>query len=104
MAGWENLTQEEQNDLQRHYDAAHAMQSGVAQYMQVNPRDTEPKHLRVGINTALVDHASLVDLLISKGVFSRGEYLKVIADGMEREKQDYEERLSKHYGANIKLA
>lgn len=74
----------------RYVAAVHAMQSGVAAEMG---RSTEPKHLRVGVNAAMVDHSSLVQLLISKGLFTRDEYLAAIADGMEEEKGRYEQRL-----------
>jgi hypothetical protein len=85
--------------------AAHAMQSGVA--MEINDPDrqfvTEPKHLRVGVNAALVDHGSLVKLLVAKGVITDDEYLRAIAEGMEREKADYEKRLSDKLGRRITL-
>ena len=51
-------------------EAAHAMQSSVAHEMNLPHRQapTEPKHLRVGVNTAMVDHAALAYLLIQKGI------------------------------------
>jgi hypothetical protein len=94
------------NDRDRHRVAAHAMQSGVAAEMQIEDRQTstEPKHLRVGINAAMSDHAGLVRLLIAKGVITEGEYLKAIADEMESEKARYENSLSQHFGKKITLA
>lgn len=92
-------------DQERWEAAAHAMQSGVAMEMNHDSGPTSPKHLRVGVNTALVDHGSLVGLLVSKGVITHDEYVKAIADGMEEEKRRYEERLSKRFdGADITLA
>src|SRR5687767_13839287 len=41
----------------------HAMQTGVAFKMEKDNKDTTPKHLRVGINAAMVDHAALTNLL-----------------------------------------
>lgn len=68
---------------ERYSRAAHAMQSGVAMEMNYRPQPTEPKHLRVGVNTALVDHGALVTLLIAKGVFSEvARYEKHIGDLM----------------------
>ena len=85
--------------------AMHAMQSGVAMEMNLPERKaaTEPKHLRVGINVALTDQGSLIRLLIDKGVITDEEYRRAIAEGMEAEKADYEERLSNHFGKKITL-
>lgn len=91
------------NDQDRYHAAAHAMQSGVAQEMHFNPKPTEPKHLRVGINAAMVDHAGLARLLMDKGVITEAEYLAAIADAMEREKARYEKHLCDVYGLKITL-
>jgi hypothetical protein len=74
----------------RYRAAIHAMQSGVAATMG---DETTPKHLRVGVNSAMSDHGALVRLLISKGVFTYDEYMVAIADAMEDEKAAYERRL-----------
>lgn len=47
--------------------------------------ECEPKHLRVGINTAMVDSAALARILIAKGLFTWDEYAAELADEMERE-------------------
>lgn len=90
----------------RWHAAAHAMQSGVA--MEMEHADTihatEPKHLRVGVNAALSDHAALALLLIAKGVITDQEYREAIALGMEAEQRRYEERLSAKLGVKITLA
>lgn len=94
-----------EDDQARWAAAAHAMQSGVATEMGLPGRQTatEPKFLRVGINTALSDHGGLVKLLIDKGVITEAEYFKAIADQMEFEKASYEKRLSEHFGRPITL-
>lgn len=84
--------------------AAHAMQSGVAQKMQYDPKETEPKHLRVGINCAMADHGSTVRLLIAKGVFTEDEYTRALEEGMAREVKSYEGELSAHFGVPVTLA
>ena len=94
----------EKTPQERYRDAVHAMQSGVAMEMQSGSNDTTPKHLRVGVNSALVDSAALAELLIAKGVITEAEYLETIAAGMEREAAAYEQRLSEHYGSKITLA
>jgi len=82
------------DDWQRYLDAAHGMQSGVATMMARGDSQTDPKHLRVGINAAMCDHAALVRLLIAKGLFTQAEYTKELADEMERERDRYEREIS----------
>lgn len=92
---------------QRYTAAAHAMQSGVAMDMETDTHSqgaTTPKHMRVGVNSALVDSAALAELLISKGVITEAEYLEAMATGMEREAKRYEEILSRRFGKPITLA
>jgi len=84
-------------------EAAHGMQSGVAAKMQIDPSDTTPKHLRVGVNSALVNDAAVARLLIAKGVFTEAEYVAAVVEEMEREKQRYEQYLSDHYGRPVTL-
>lgn len=91
-------------DHTERYEAAmHAMQSGVAMEMNYRPQPTEPKHLRVGINSALCDHAALVRILIAKGILTEDEYIAEIADEAEREVARYEESLTDLVGAKITL-
>jgi len=90
-------------NLTRYYAAAHAMQSGVAMEMNYNSEPTEPKHLRVCINSALVDQAALVNLLVDKGIITRTELLKALAHAMTEEKTRYERHLSELTGTKITL-
>jgi hypothetical protein len=78
---------------ERYVVAAHAMQTGVALEQVHNPGPTLPKHLRVGINSALVNQAALARLLIDIGIITEEEYLKALAEEMERERDRYEEHL-----------
>jgi len=81
--------------LQDRYQAAcHAMQTGVAYDQEYNPKDKEPKHLRVGINVALCDMTALVHLLVSKGVITELEYWAAITEEMEREVGRYTEKVT----------
>lgn len=91
------------DDTDRYQAALQAMQAGVAMEMEQNAMPTQPKHLRVGINAAMADTAGLVRLLIEKGVFTEAEYLKAIADEMEREKARYEEGLAAMLGVKVML-
>jgi hypothetical protein len=80
-------------DTERYAAAAHAMQTGVAYDMGNGSRDTEPKHLRVGVNSALVSVGGLATLLIDKGIITQEEYEGAMADAMEREADEYRKRL-----------
>lgn len=97
--------EKEMTDKERYYAACHAMQTGVAHDLNLNPNSGTPKHLRVGVNTAIRDHSSLVELLISKGILTEEEYFKALADGMEKEVHLYEEMLKEKMGgkSDIKL-
>ncbi len=88
---------------ERYLALCHAMQTGVAYEMERHPQPTQPKHLRVGVNTAMVEHAALVDLLIRKGLLTRDEYFDMLLVAMEREVHLYEQRLAQEYGAKITL-
>lgn len=87
----------------RYLAAMHAMQSGVATKQELDPSETEPKHLRVGVNSAMMQQGALVRLLIAKGVFTEAEWWSAIADGAEHEVKLYEEWLSDKFGSNITL-
>jgi hypothetical protein len=89
---------------ERYHQACHAMQSGVAMEMERGSTDTMPKHLRVGLNSALCEHAALVRLLLEKNLITDEEYELALIAEMEREVARYEERLSTLMGgAPIKL-
>lgn len=88
---------------ERYEKALHAMQSGVAMEMNFNSKPTDPKHMRVGINSALVDSSSLARLLMDKGIITKDEYIEAMTVGMEAEAARYEKHLSDHYGTNVTL-
>ena len=86
------------DDEARYLAAAHGMQTGVAYEQEHDSSDGSPKQLRVGVNSAMCDHAALVRLLVDAGVITREQYIKAIADEMERERDRYEERINNRYG------
>lgn len=92
------------SDRQRYLDAAHAMQTGVAMTMNHDPGSTQPKHLRVGVNSAHVSLAALVKVLIDKGVLTLDEYEAANADQMQTEADGYRNALSERLGAKVDLA
>lgn len=79
--------------MMKYLEAAHAMQSGVAMMMNYDTADTEPKHLRVGINSAMVSDAALVRLLIKKGLITMEEFQESLTEEMNREVERYEAQL-----------
>lgn len=81
---------------ERYMRAMHAMQSGVAALMP--SKETEPKHLRVGVNSALIDSAAVASLLIAKGVFTEDEYLEALALTAERDVATYTQLVRERYG------
>lgn len=80
-------------DAVRYAEHMHAVQTGVALDLHNDPTGGEPKHLRVGVNSAFVGIAALATLLIERGVFTLAEYAAANADEAEAEHLRYEQRL-----------
>lgn len=92
------------DDLKRRYQvAAHAVQSGVAMDLNDDPASGTPKHLRTGVNLAMVDHGALVRLLIKKGLITEEEYFTELVAGAEDEQRAYEQKLTARYGGKTKI-
>lgn len=92
-----------QEKRERYAALCHAMQTGVAYKMQKDASETAPKHLRVGINSALVQDSALALLLMKKGIITEDEYFDAVNEAMEREVKGYQEELRRLYGADITL-
>jgi hypothetical protein len=80
------------------YDAAmHGMQTGVAIELEKSASaevaGATPKHLRVGVNSAMVTDVAIANLLMAKGVFTKREYYEALADAAEAERDRYQERV-----------
>lgn len=96
-----------QDLTERYNKAMHAMQTGVAMEMYQPDRKsaTEPKHLRVGVNSALVETSALGTALMRKGLLTPEEYYSAMVEQMESEVASYQTRISAAAGgANVKLA
>lgn len=92
------------DELRKRYLAlGHAIQTGVAYELEKEPRSGTPKHLRTGLNMAMVEHGALVRLLIKKGLITEEEYFEEVIAGLEDEKRGYEERLQALYGGKTKI-
>lgn len=82
------------DEYARYRAALHAMQTGVKLDHEAGSQDGTPKHLRVGLNGIMCDHAALVKLLEAKGIITEAEYATAIADEAELEVGRYRERLN----------
>lgn len=89
---------------QEYFALCHAMQSGVSMKINYDRSDTTPKHLKVGINSAMVETGALAALLMAKGVFTEQEYYQTLVQSMQNEFMLYKDFLSQALGnANIEL-
>lgn len=104
MSVWdEPLTPAERADVDRYEAAMHAVQSGVKAEHELGSDDGSPKHLRVGINSAIIQTTALVRLLVDAGAFSRADWWRALADETHRERQRYEAELSDRLGRPVSL-
>ncbi len=95
----------DESKIEKYKALCHAMQSGVAYKMNYDPTDTTPKHLRVGVNVAMCDHAALVNLLMAKGIITEDEYFDALIESMQREVDNYTREINDQLGIDkIKLA
>jgi hypothetical protein len=83
--------------------ALHAIQTGIAYEIERGSTASTPKHLRVGVDSAMVTHAALAWLLVKKGVFTEEEYAEAIRLEANREVARYEHRISELYGVKVTL-
>lgn len=93
------------DELRNRYDIAiRKMQTGVAMEMErIGSKETDPKHLRVGINSTMVDTSAIARALIKKGVLTEQEYFESLVELMEKEAADYEARVQSRLGPHVKL-
>jgi hypothetical protein len=85
-------------------EAAEAMQAGVAYEAGKGSKSCTPKHLRVGVNSAMCDSSALARLLIEKGVITEDEYIDAITAEMNAEVERYEAKLSAELGRRVTLS
>lgn len=89
---------------ERYNSALHAVQSGLAIWMNIDADLFSPKHMRVGIDATKADMGGLANLLIKKGLITLVEYHEAMADGMEQEKLRWERDLSAYFKKTVTLA
>jgi hypothetical protein len=61
----------------------------------------EPKHLRVGINNALVEASAIGRLLMEKGIITPAEYYDSIIELLEEEVRRYQEDVTAEFGPSV---
>ncbi|MES2694185.1 MAG: hypothetical protein V4773_11985 [Verrucomicrobiota bacterium] len=91
-------------DLGLSYEAAvHGIQSAIAYDMKNGGRATEPKHMRVGVDTSKAEMAGLATILIEKGVFTVEEYVEVMRRAVNEEVAMREAEISAKVGRKVDL-
>lgn len=95
------MTEEQEADVTARYAAAlHKVQSGIAldiPQLGEAGAGASPKHLRVGMNSALSSIDAIAQLLIAKGIFTSDEYAVAVMESMEREADAAEKRVQERY-------
>jgi hypothetical protein len=91
-------------ELRRRYErACHAMQTGVAMKMNYHEQEAAPKHLRTGINSAMVETSVLTQFLLEKGIITEQEFWAKMCSQMETEVAMYKQWLDDHLDGSITL-
>lgn len=85
----------------------HAMQTGVGFLMERTAShvsgECSPKHLRVGVNAALIDSGALASLLLKKGIFTEDEYFESLAEYAQGDVDSYTKKLEELTGLKVTL-
>jgi hypothetical protein len=77
----------------------HSMQAGVAMEQNfLDPQYDHHKHLRVGVNSAMVNLGALTRLLVKKGVLTELEYWESQVEGMRDEVERYKTTIKERMG------
>jgi hypothetical protein len=84
----------------------HAIQSGIATAIEQfgeGEAGVSPKHLRVGIDNALVGHTALIQALVDRRVITWDGFYDSYLTHLRAEVERVEKMLSDRLGATIKL-
>lgn len=89
----------------------HKIQTGIKFLHEKEVRDgvpedrqfCGPKHNRVGIDNALIEHGALVALLIEKGIIKYKDYMDTYIEFLERDLERYQKRVHDAYGPNVSI-
>jgi len=83
----------------RRYEAAmHKIQSAIAYALANGDEMASPKHLRVGVNSAMASDKAVAAILIEKGICTREEYVAAVVKAAEEEAQQTEALIRERLG------
>ena len=87
---------------EEYHSLMHQMQSAIAMCIGLGiDIGASPKHLRVGVNSALIDSGALADLLLKKGLITKEEFGAMVVEKVRADVEDYKERLRQHLGRPV---
>lgn len=91
-------------EFDRYERAFKAMQHGVA-WEDANgfKEPTEARHLRAGVNAAMVAQTAMLRALIEKGFIDEARFMAILVCEMEQEVKRYELRMKAYTGLNADL-
>jgi hypothetical protein len=80
--------------------ALHGVQSAIAHRMSLDPKFklTDPKHLRVGVDSGFVSIAAISQILVDKGICTLEEFAEYQRLWANNELWMHEEWARNHYG------
>lgn len=102
-----------EEQITRYEQLCHAHQTGVKTDIESDPTNFVGghldilrvwKHLRVGIDGALVEQSAVARLLMAKGIFTEAEYYSALIVAREQEVERYQRTLEERFGRKITLA
>lgn len=88
-------------EVQRYNSLIHAMQTGVKFSHEHGSTDGSPKHLRVGVNSAMCEAGAILHLLIEKGILTKLEYVQALNAKLEQEVNNYRQIVSDTTGTPL---
>ena len=95
-------TEEEIELIARNTALRHAMQSAIRFKMENgDTRETDPKHLRTGLNANMCGVGALAKLLIEKGIFTNAEYFRAENEMLEQDIRLYEQQVEQLLGVKV---
>lgn len=86
--------------------AMHAVQTAIAFEIAMEGEEkagANPKHLRVGINSAMITDFAIANLLIKKGIITQEEYEEAVTEAANKEVDMLQKRLKDKYGLTTTL-
>lgn len=91
-----------EEQLEKYNRAMHGVQSAIKFLIDRGDDLASPKHLRVGIHSALVNDHAISTLLIEKGIITEEEYFDQLVESAEQE-LEYLTVMARDYCGNQNL-